>query len=64
VREGVYHAQVVPDFRLDVARLWRDQLPGVEATQLTIAGEAYARHLQAQLRRSGFNEEGFTGTLG
>jgi hypothetical protein len=33
-------------------------LPGVEATVLAIAGEAYARHLRTQLRQSGFAPEG------
>jgi Uma2 family endonuclease len=54
---GIYRAQAIPGFWLDTAWLWADPLPAVEAAVLSIAGEAYARHLYAQLRRSGYTGE-------
>ena len=52
--QGVYHARSLRNFWLDVAWLWRDPLPGVEQTVLTVAGEAYARYLLARLADHGF----------
>jgi Uma2 family endonuclease len=51
---GIYRAQAIPGFWLDVAWLRRDPLPAVESTVLAIAGEAYALYLQRHLREAGY----------
>ena len=55
---GIYHARAVPNFWLDIAWLWREPLPAIEPTLMTIAGQDYARYLMEQMRQQGLTPEG------
>lgn len=51
---GVYHAEAVPGFWLEVAWLWQEPLPRVDELLLEIGGAGYAQHLIARLRQRGY----------
>jgi hypothetical protein len=51
--QGVYRAQAVPGFWLNVAWLWQNPLPGQDITLYEIIGKPYADYQREQMRQRG-----------
>ena len=51
--QGIYHAQAVPGFWLNVTWLWQNPLPDEETVILTVIGQPYADYLKQQIRQLG-----------
>ncbi|HEV7128352.1 MAG TPA: Uma2 family endonuclease, partial [Ktedonobacterales bacterium] len=51
--QGIYRAQAMPGFWLNVAWLWQNPLPGQDITLYEIIGKPYADYQREQMRQRG-----------